>query len=196
MPVTFDVARSEPAAGSGRCSSNACSAWTSIAGSKSPIRRAPGTWASSTAYVGSTCWSTPSEFSVVNASSSSGSPTPAPTPTAYRSASFDVQERSCGGDSTPIALRSRAISGAALGRTAVRQDVRRGLLDQAGDDRAELGRIPAGALVGARPGAPALRDADHAAAHIEDPAGDAAGLAGGEPDDQRRDVVGGARIEV
>ena len=82
MPVTVAVVRTVPSTGSGRCSSKACSACTSMARSKSPRVRPGRACAMSTPNVGSTFCSMPSQFSVVNSSSRSGSPSPAPTPTA------------------------------------------------------------------------------------------------------------------
>ena len=110
MPVTVETVRTVPATGNGLCSSNDCSACTSSARSKSPRFRLTAAWEISTAKVGSTCCVTPLVFSVVNASSSSGSPSPAPTPTAYSSASFEVQDRSCGSPGSPTKLWSSAMT--------------------------------------------------------------------------------------
>ena len=71
-----------------------------------------------------------------------------------------------------------------------------GLGDQVRDDPAQLGRLPAVALVDAGAGVPAFGHADAAAGDVEDPAGDAASFGAGQPDDQGGDVVGRAGVEV
>src|SRR5690606_24878408 len=63
-------------------------------------------------------------------------------------------------------------------------------------DRAELGRVPAGALVDARAPAPRLGHGDAAAADQEYLAVDAGRLGAGEPGDQRGDVAGRTRVPV
>lgn len=59
-----------------------------------------------------------------------------------------------------------------------------GPVEQVLDDRAELGGVPAGALVGGGAVAERVHHADPPALGLEDPAGDPGGLGRAEPDDQ------------
>src|SRR4051794_34856216 len=68
--------------------------------------------------------------------------------------------------------------------------------NQAGDDLAELARLPACALVLRRAGDPALGDGHVAALDVEHAAGDVARLGAAEPDHERRDVRRVARVPL
>ena len=84
MPATFVTIDTVPSVGISPCKRIACSPWTSMAGSKSPIDSlAPPPWPTMVVKVGRTRWVTPTEFSVVRSSSNPvGSSAPAPTPRA------------------------------------------------------------------------------------------------------------------
>ena len=77
MPVISVWLVTFPDTGIGWCRRMPCSPWTSIAQLKSPrLDNPPPMVVSTTAIVGSTCWSMSMEFSVTNGSSSVPAPTP------------------------------------------------------------------------------------------------------------------------
>src|SRR2546421_1458815 len=111
MPASRVVTLARPSTGRGRCSTSACSACTSMVRLTSPSSsQGADRWVITTPNVGSACWTTSREFSVVNCSSLSGSSWPAPTPSAYSSTSLAVQAVSCGPAVRPTASRFSGIA--------------------------------------------------------------------------------------
>ena len=204
MSVSLATTVAVPSTGIGRCSVTACWPWTSRAGLNVPMsaitERPPAPYPMTTGNVGNTCWVTPLVFSVVKASSSA----PAPMLTAYRRASLLVQLKSAGSLWAPTASGFNG-----MGALLCPVPTSRAFCghDPGWPSMPELGRASASSLattspscVGSSTGArrraaaPALGDRQHLAGRLEHPAGDAGGLLGCQPRDDRGDPARRPRL--